>query len=168
MEEKHESPQAFMGEFKHTTIIQRKKKSTVNNYKRARELFNDFLSKSKLPPLPLTAESAGAGTATMEQVCRILVMEKFADYLCERGSDDDDDPFGAGTAKQHLSGAKMVIESIWGSAAIENNDSERAKQIMVKVASTSSDAWYTSLRNDLEKAVVDRCINLGMGSLWLT
>jgi len=149
-----------------------KSPSTSKNYNKALTLLNDFLKYKNLSPLPRqqiessssSAESESNVYVTEQAVGKVSFFQELAMYIATRSPKGPQQYFTADTALQHLSGAKMVLEKIFGPGFVSEND--RIECLAIQMSNqthgnSSIEAWYTKLRHDLESFIKRRCMDLG-------
>ena len=153
------SPPSCMGE--------QRAVSTEHGYVRARVIFNEFLSVMLLKPLKPSASASvrNADYCTAKDVCKIEIFQRFAQYLYEQTNEDGSSHFTYGSALQYLSGAKMIVERVYGAYCIEKSDSAKAadlnKKSKFQQIRGDTAPWYSQLRHDTEKKFVGRCFERG-------
>ena len=153
------SPPSCMGE--------QKAVNTEHGYVRARAIFSVFLSVMKLKPLKPSAAASvrNADYCSAKEVCKIEIFQRFAQYLFEQTNEDGTSHFTYGSALQYLSGAKMIVEKLYGALCIEKNDPIKAADLnkKSKFQNNRGDTapWYSQLRHDTEKKFVGRCFERG-------
>eukprot|EP00457_Paulinella_chromatophora_P000679 gb/GEZN01000679.1/.p1 GENE.gb/GEZN01000679.1/~~gb/GEZN01000679.1/.p1 ORF type:complete len:1182 (-),score=133.34 gb/GEZN01000679.1/:312-3833(-) len=146
--------------------------STETGYTQARGMFNDFLRRLNLKRLPLNktearnAEKSSAddlvSCVSMQEVCKVDILQQYATFLFEAKHGKDDDYYKYETALQYISGAKTLLEQLWGGKCIEKNDPEGVELASNKKKGRGPGDWYSILRRNTEDAFMARCISQGL------